>query len=560
MSPFLNKDNLLKRSFYDFWRELLWVGLLSFVANLLMLTPTLYMLQIYDRVMLSESDLTLLFLTVIVVCLFFFMALAEWLRARLLVRAGLSMDEKLSPQVFKAAFESQLAGAQHKANEAFTHLTNIRQFFTGAGIIALFDAPWTPIYIGVIFLLHPYLGGLAIAFAIIQLLVAILSHRFTHGSTEVAAEAEVKSKQVLYAKLRNAESVEAMGMIVNLRERWLWAHTKAQSTAGFAAHQQKKFQSITKFMRYVMQSLTLGAAAILVIKGEISMGAMIAANVLMSRALQPLDQIVGSWRQAVQTKLAVFKLNALLNEFPEKSLVLNISTPKGEIRLNKLSAMATTKTQPILAELDAIFYPGQVTAIIGPSGSGKSTLARCLVGVWPNTSGQVLLDERPIEEWDREHLGQNIGYLPQDIELLDGTIAENISRFDGLDAEKIIEASMRAGIHEMVLRLPMGYDTAIGSISGILSNGQRQRLALARALYGSPQVVVLDEPNASLDEQGEQALLSAIQALKAQHKTVFMIVHRGDLLALADYTLVMDSGKIKHYGPRDEVIQAIKTS
>ena len=311
---------------------------------------------------------------------------------------------------------------------------------------------------------------------------------------------------------------------------------------------------MTKFLRYGMQSLTLGVAAILVIHGEVSVGAMVAANVLMSRALQPLDQLVGAWGLFVQTRLATRQLNHLLIEFPQKTNSLHVAKPLGEVRLSKLTAMAASKTDPILTNLDATFQAGQITAIIGPSGSGKSTLARCIVGAWPKTEGQVLLDGMPIEKWNPENLGRSIGYLPQDIELLDGTIAENISRFDRLNSEKIVEAAKRVGIHEMILRLPMGYDTSIGSISGLLSGGQRQRLGLARALYGSPQIIVLDEPNANLDEQGEQALLQAIQALKLEQKTVFFIAHRGSLLGVADDVLTMDSGRIVSYVHRDQVL------
>ncbi len=557
MTLWATENQMAKRFLMDFWREFLWVGLLSLMTNLLMLTPTLYMLQIYDRVMMSRSELTLLFLTMLVAGLFLMTALSEWLRSRLLVRAGLRMDEKLSPRVFEAAFESQLAGAQHDAHQAFTHLTNIRQFFTGAGVIALFDVPWTPIYIIVISLLHPLLGIIAIVFALIQLGMAFLTHQFTYSSSEAAARADAKSREVLHAKLRNAESVEAMGMLGSLHDRWLEAHSRSQAQAAVASNQQKQFQSLTKFLRYAMQSITLGSAAMLVIHGELSVGAMIAANVLMTRALQPLDQLAGSWRSAIQAKEAIEKLTALLKAFPENLKKLHNQSIKGELRFNELEAMASSRVEPILHGLNFMVPAGQVTAIIGPSGSGKSTLARCIVGVWSQTHGQVSLDHVALEEWDREYLGQHIGYLPQDIELLDGTIADNISRFDSLDSEKVIEAAKRCGIHEMILRLPMGYDTPIGTINGILSSGQRQRLALARALYGNPQVIVLDEPNANLDDQGEQALLSAIQTLKAEHKTIFLITHRNHMLAVSDFLLILESGRIAHYGPRDEVVNAI---
>ena len=557
-SPHLNR---LKATAISFWREFCYVGLLSLIANLIALTPTLYMLQIYDRVLSSHSELTLLFLTVIVVFFFCMMSLAEWLRSRILIRAGLSMDQKLSPLVFKAAFNAHLAGEQNIANEAFNYLTQIRQFFTGAGIITIFDVPWTPIYIAVVFLLHPILGWMAILFAIIQLVMTLLSHRLSANPAKLASEAELISRRVLIAKLKNAESVEAMGMLENLKARWLITHVKYQSLSVLASHQQNRFLSFTKFLRYSMQSLTLGAAAMLVVRGEISAGAMIAANVLVSKALQPLDQIASSWKLAVQTKGARDKLNDLLVRFSEE-VFIPLSFEKlqhGEVHLIQITASAPTRKEPILDTLNLTFDAGKTTVIMGPSGSGKSTLARCLVGVWPQVSGDVLYDGVSINDWDQEQLGPHIGYLPQDIELLDGTIAENIGRFTVVDSEKVIQAAQSAGIHDMILRLPMGYDTLIMSVNGLLSHGQRQRLGLARALYGDPLIVVLDEPNANLDDQGEKALYQAIAKLKLLNKTVFLITHRGNLLGLADQLLLLEKGKVIDFGARDEVISRLNS-
>jgi len=557
-SPHLNR---LKATAISFWREFCYVGLLSLIANLIALTPTLYMLQIYDRVLSSHSELTLLFLTVIVVFFFCMMSLAEWLRSRILIRAGLSMDQKLSPLVFKAAFNAHLAGEQNIANESFNYLTQIRQFFTGAGIITIFDVPWTPIYIAVVFLLHPILGWMAILFAIIQLVMTLISHRLSANPAKLASEAELISRRVLIAKLKNAESVEAMGMLENLKARWLITHVKYQSLSVLASHQQNRFLSFTKFLRYSMQSLTLGAAAMLVVRGEISAGAMIAANVLVSKALQPLDQIASSWKLAVQTKGARDKLNDLLVRFSEE-VFIPLSFEKlqhGEVHLIQLTASAPTRKEPILNTLNLTFDAGKTTVIMGPSGSGKSTLARCLVGVWPQVSGDVLYDGVSINDWDQEQLGPHIGYLPQDIELLDGTIAENIGRFTVVDSEKVIQAAQSAGIHDMILRLPMGYDTLIMSVNGLLSHGQRQRLGLARALYGDPLIVVLDEPNANLDDQGEKALYQAIAKLKLLNKTVFLITHRGNLLGLADQLLLLEKGKVVDFGVRDEVISRLNS-
>lgn len=557
MSTRFSQRSELTHTLLLFRREFLWVGIFSMVANMLMLSPTVYMLQIYDRILISRSELTLLFLTLIVLVFFCMMAFAEWLRSRLLVRTGMKLDQELNTRVFNASFEAFLSSKQLNPTEAFADLTNVRQFITGTGVIALFDAPWTPIYIMALFLLHPFLGLLAITFCMIQMAMTYAGYLMTYTPAENVIKAEAKSKSFLYAKLKNAESVEAMGMLDNLRSRWLEHHRYQQSTMDIANNKQVQQQSCSKFIRYSMQSLTLAAGAMLVIDGQMSQGAMVAANVLMARALFPLDQIVGSWRGFVSAKAAFYRLEALFRQYPERDVEIVHPIPHGAITLKQLTALSPTNAMPILHEINAVFEPGQITAIIGSSGSGKSTLARCLVGIWPETKGLVQLDGTPIENWEREQLGPYIGYLPQDIELLAGTIAENIGRFNELDSAKVIEAAKRAGIHDMILRLPFGYDTPIGEAGSMLSGGQRQRLGLARAMYGDPALMVLDEPNSNLDDIGERALVMAIQEMKTQKQTVFLITHRRNILAVADYLLVLDKGRVTHYGPRDEVLHAL---
>jgi ATP-binding cassette subfamily C exporter for protease/lipase len=559
MSSSFTNHHDLKKVLLSFRREFFWVGIFSFIANVLMLSPTLYMLQIYDRVLASQSELTLLFLTLIIIILFALMAFAEWSRSRLLVRAGVRLDLALNARIFNASFDAYLGQSKHSLNDAFSQLTGIRQFLTGNGIIALFDAPWTPIYIFIIFMLHPLLGKLAIIFALIQLLMAFIGHRMTDSSVKNTIKAELQSKAYLTSKLKNIETVEAMGMVGNLRARWLRLHLKYQAALAISSGKQHQQQALTKFVRYCMQSLTLAAAAMLVIEGELSLGAMIAANVLSSRALQPLDLIVGSWRGFVQAKAAYLQLDNLLNTHPEQDSETHYQIPTGEIALEKLIASSPGRSIPILDNLNVEFKAGQVTAIIGPSGSGKSTLARCLLGIWPYKEGSVLLDKTPIESWNREKLGTHIGYLPQDIELLNGTFAENIGRYNEVDSDKIIDAAKRAGIHEMILRFPMGYDTQAGEAGDILSGGQKQRLGLARAMYGNPSLIVLDEPNANLDDLGEIALLQAIQELKNEGKTVFLITHRRNILSIADYLLVLKEGKIVNYGLRDSVLATLNS-
>ena len=536
----------------------MWVGIFSLIANVLMLTPTIYMLQVYGRVMKSGSELTLLMVTLFLVFFYGIMAFAEWIRSRLLVRVGVRLDEALNSLVFNASFKAYLNRGKHNVTEAFSDLTNIRQFLTANGMIAFFDTPWTPIYIAVIFLLSPFLGWLSILFAVIQLGLTWQSHRLSTKEIQSAAEAGNDSYRYVQSKLRNIEPVHAMGMEGNLQERWFRLHDTSLAKAEQSLDRQHRQQSFGKFVRYTMQSLTLGAGALMVIEGKMAAGSMIAANVLMSKALQPLDLVVATWKPFVQSKTAFGRLEKLLEDFPERHPGTKHQDPLGEVRLEALTASVEGRDTPILHELNAVFPAGRVTVVVGPSGSGKSTLARCVVGVWPKREGRLLIDGEPIESWDRTELGPHIGYLPQDIELFDGTIAENIARFAEVDSEKVIEAAKRTGIHEMILHFPHGYDTQIGEAGGMLSGGQRQRLGLARAMYGNPALLVLDEPNANLDDAGERSLLEAVVDLRNAGKTVVLITHRPNVLGAADLLVVMQGGRIMHCGPRDEVLAAMR--
>jgi len=554
---FMNRSELMRRLLV-FKQEFFWVGVFSFIANVLMLTPTLYMLQVYDRVLASRSELTLVVLTVFLVLFFSVMAFSEWLRSRLLVRVGVKLDDVLNSPVFNASFEAFLKRAGRNPVEAFSDLTAIRQFLTGNGIIAFFDVPWTPVYIGVIFLLSPFLGGLSILFACIQLLITWISHRVSVSGIECAAKAGRDSNAYVQSKLRNIEPVHAMGMVGNLEKHWLRFHEGALAKNDESQQKQQSLQAFTKFMRYTMQSLTLGAGALLVIEGKMSPGGMIAANVLMSRALQPLDILVATWKQFVQTRVSFSRLEQLMQEFPQRQAGVPQGEPQGELEIAGLAARVQGREDPILHGLDARVPAGSITVVIGPSGSGKSTLARCLVGVWPDVEGRVLLGGKSLDSWHRSELGRHIGYLPQDIELFEGTIAENIARFSCIDPDKVIDAATRTGIHEMILRFPKGYDTEIGEAGSLLSGGQRQRIGLARALYDNPVLIVLDEPNANLDDAGDRSLLQAVLERKTSGATVILISHRMNVLSIADQILVMNHGRIAQYGPRETVLAELK--
>ena len=544
----------LAATLYAFRREFLIVGIFSMVANVLMLAPTLYMLQVYDRVLVSRSELTLVVVSLITLFLFAVMAFAEWSRSRLLVRAGVRLDAVLSTRVFNASFEANLSQSDAPAQRAFIDLTEVRQFLTGNGIFAFFDAPWAPIYIAVLFFLHPFLGWVSIGFALVQAALAWFGHRRTIAPSEQASKAALDVNLYLQGKMRNAEVVESMGMLSGLRERWSSRHAEYMDRQGEAQGLTHRITAISKWVRYCQQSLALAAGALLVIEGELTAGGMIAANVLMTRALAPIDQMVNTWRSFIGARSAFLRLETLLRAHPERDPALSRVPPTGQVVVRDVVASAPGRAQPILQGVSLQASPGTVTVVLGPSGSGKSTLARVLMGIWPDVSGEVLLDGQPLGGWGRAELGPHVGYLPQDVELFDGTIAENIARFAEIESDKVIAAARSAGLHDMILRFPRGYDTPMGEAGSLLSGGQRQRVGLARAIYGDPVLIVLDEPNANLDDVGEAALMRAVRELRDKGRTVFLITHRPGAVAVADQLLVLRDGRVLRQGPRDAVL------
>lgn len=544
VAPTRLRDRPLGSAMWALRREFMWCGIFSLFANVLLLTSTVYMLQVYDRVLLSGSLLTLAAISLIAFFFYSVMGFSDWLRSRLMVRVSARLDDALSSRTFRAAFEAQLKRPGKSPMQAFADLTVLRQFVTGNGVFAFFDAPWAPIYIGVLFMMNPWLGWTGIAFAALMIALTVMSHRATAAGMKKAGEAQADSNAYLISKIRNAEVVEAMGMLGALRAHWIALHEKAMAMASAAQVRARRYQTGNKVLQYAQQSLILSVGALLVLDGQIGVGAMIACNALLGNALRPLSLIVNTWKMAFDAREAYRRLDSMLMDNPERPEGHAPGSVTGQITLRGLRATAAERKTPILHDLDFEFRAGEVVGIVGPSGAGKSTLARCLVGICPGVRGQVLLDGVALDEWSREALGPHLGYLPQDIEMLDGTIAENIARFGQVEPQRVIEAAARTGIHDMILRLPKGYDTPMGEAGGLLSGGQRQRIGLARALYGEPSVVVLDEPNANLDDAGEAALLRAVRDLRSQGKTVFMIVHQANLLSAADRVLVLDAGRI----------------
>ena len=533
------------------------VGGFSFLINILMLTPTFYMLQMYDRVIGSRNELTLYMITLITVGLFLLLASLEFVRSRILVRVGAQFDAALNSRVFNAAFETNLRTNGANAGQALSDLTNVRQFITGNGLFAFFDAPWFPIYLAVIFVLHPILGWFAIGGAILSISLTLINEWATKGPLTQANQAAISSNNFATNNLRNAEVIEAMGMLANLRSRWYSRYKDLLALQSIASDRAGVIGAFSKFFRMTQQSLILGLGAYLVIKGEMSAGGMIAGSILMGRALAPVDLLLGTWKNLVSARGAFARMEAMLNKFPASKETMTLPAPRGDLTVESLIAVAPGTNVPILKGVSFALLKSEAVAIIGPSASGKSTLARLLVGVWPASSGKVRLDGADVYAWNKLELGPHVGYLPQDVELFEGTIAENIARFGEVDHEKVIDAAQQTGMHDMILHFPKGYDTPIGVGGGFLSGGQRQRIALARAVYGHPSLIVLDEPNANLDDVGEAALVKTVEALKKAGSTVVLITHRTSIISSVDKILLLRDGQVGMFGPRDEVINAL---
>ncbi len=529
-------------------------AIFSFFINLLMLLPSIYMMQVYDRVLGSNSISTLLMLTLLAAVLFIMLGALEWIRSQILIRVSTRFDVLLNERLYRVLFRQALVSGGKTSAQPLSDLLVLRQFLTGNGLFAFFDAPWMPIYIGLLFLFHPAFGVVAVISAFILILLAIWNERATHDDMEKANRVSVESANITARNLRNAEVVHALGMVPDLMGRWKDKQQKLIMLQAVASEKGGLIAALSKTYRITVQSLILGLGAWLAIDKQISPGLMIGGSILLGRALAPIDLMIGSWKQFLGARTAYGRLNGLLAQFPAEAERLPLPAPKGALRAEQAVVVPPGSKIPVLRGLNFSIEGGSFVALIGPSASGKSTLARALLGIWPVANGAIRLDGADVGQFERGLIGPHIGYLPQDIELFDGTIAENIARFGELDADKIFAAAQAAGVHEMILHLPQGYDTEIGGSGGVLSAGQRQRVGLARALYGDPVLVVLDEPNSNLDETGEQALAQALAGLKQRGSTVIVITHRAGVLNMADRIMVLNEGMLVLDGPRDEVL------
>lgn len=529
------------------------VGLFSLFVNLLMLVPAIYMLQVYDRVLTTLSGETLLMLTLVVIFLFAIMGLLELVRYRMLVRIGNRLDLRLGTRLYQAMFQRSLITGSRQSAQPLSDLATLRQFLAGNGLLVFFDAPWVPVYLAVLFLFHPWLGLFATLAGLLLLVLTVVGEKITQPLLSEAAAEQIHTNELVDANLRNAEALHAMGMLPDILARWSQSHRRCLAGQSRASDRGETLATAARVLRLLAQSLILGLGAWLVLRAELTPGTMIAGSIVMGRALAPIDRMIGTWKGCIAARSAYRRLEELLLQVPVESERMPLPKPKGELRLEGVTATVPGGRIPVLRSIQFELASGEHLGIIGPSAAGKSSLARVMLGIWPVLSGTVRLDGADITSWSRDALGPFIGYLPQDIELFDGTIAENIARFGDLDSSRVVTAARKAGVHEMILSLGDGYDTVIASGSG-LSGGQRQRLGLARALYGDPVLVLLDEPNANLDDRGEQALAAAMAALKREGVTLCVISHRISVLKDMDRLLLLRDGEVQLFGARDEVM------
>ncbi|MDP3847830.1 MAG: type I secretion system permease/ATPase [Pseudomonas sp.] len=540
------------------YRNLFWViTLFSGVINLLTIVPAIYAMQVFDRVMSSRNETTLLVLTILVLGLFMLSSLIEWVRGQVMIKMSAGIDLDLGGRLFGVAFQKSLKEQNANPAQVLSDLTALRQFVTGSALIAILDLPWMPIFLIATWLLHPYLGMFTLLGAVIMFSLAIWNEHATRKGLSEANQISMMSAKYVNSTLQNSEVIQAMGMLGNMQQRWSTQQKRLITAQSTASDKSSAISAITRLVRTAWQSLAMGLAMLLILDDQITGGVMMAVGFLISKAMQPAEQAISSWKQLDNAKASYQRLCTLLDEFPKQAERMALPAPTGAIRIERLIVTPPGSKQPVLNGVDLALSKGEVLAVIGPSASGKSSLARAIVGVWPAAHGSVRLDGAEASQWAREAIGPHIGYLPQDIELFAGSVAENIARFGEVNSEQVITAATQAGIHQMILRFANGYDTQLGPGGIGLSGGQRQRIGLARALYGMPALVVLDEPNSNLDDAGEAALVTAIGEMRSNGTTVILITHRPSVLAVVDKLLVLQDGTQKLFGPRDQVLKAL---
>lgn len=539
-----------------YWRAFFF----ALMGALLVLVPTVYMFEVYGRVVNSRSHMTLAMLTLGVVLAYVVMEVLDWARSETLREAGVLFDRRMAPRVFQAMYENNLRRLGPTSVQPMNDLRTLRDFFPHPVVGAVMESPISLVFMVILFMANPLLGWSAVAGAVVQVLLAWLNERSTNPPLVQANRAAIGAQQYIDGSLRNAEVIEAMGMLKHIHRRWMDKQRDFLNLQAQASDKGGAFQAGSKFVQTVMGSALLGLGAWLVLQNTLAGGAgmMIVASVLGGRMLAPVVLAVSQWRAVVNVRDAWRRLDGLLAAVPEPAESMSLPAPRGVLQVEQIVAAAPGSNAPILRGVAFALAPGEVLGVVGPSASGKTTLARVLIGLWPSMGGKVRLDGADVFAWNKLELGPHLGYLPQGVELLDGTLAENIARFGEVDRAKVEAAVRLVGLHEFILALPEGYDSPVGQGGAILSGGQRQRVALARALYGDPVFVVLDEPNSSLDEAGDAALLQAIAQMKARGTTFVVMTHRVSVLGVADKMLVLRDGTQQGFGPRDQVLAALQ--
>jgi len=537
----------IKRSFdflRDFRKEFLWIGVFSFIANLLAIAPTLYMLQVFDRVMASQNEFTLIAITLIFYFLFSINAFADWIRSQLLVRLGVRFDSALNQEIFRAGIQQGLESGGIDSSKSLADLASLRQFLTSAGIYTIFDLPWTIVYVAILYLMNPWLGIAAIIFCFIQGFSAWMNHFLTQKPSTKARESSAQGNTFFFSKSRHVEVAHTLGAKINLQEIWLNLNKTAVIDHARLHLKQQKLLALIKFIQYTQQSLILALGAYLAVKGEISAATMVAATALTSYALRPIAGIASVWFSFQEASDAYHRLNQFIKRKPEKALLPLPEPFNADILVKKFYALDATSQSQILKNINLHIRCGEITAIVGPSGSGKTTLGKCLIGLWSSYKGSIEISNSDIFNINRAELGPKIGYLPQKVELLSGTIAENICRMGDIEPEKLFQATQQAGIHLPILRLPKGYDTVINPLSPPFSGGELQKLGIARAIYKQPSILILDEPNSNLDDVDQIHLKNILIDFQNRNSIVVIISYQLNLIRLAHHTLILKNGQI----------------
>ena len=530
---------------------------LSGIINILALTGAFYMLQIYDRALTSGSIPTLIWLSVIAVGLYLFQGLFDILRSQMLVRFGSNVDRQIAPLVHRVVIDMPRFGySSAEASERGRDVDTVRSFLSGAGPVALFDLPWIPVYLVFVWLLHPMLGMLTLGGALFVACLTIAAELLSRRHAKEMTRAAIQRNNISDNHVRNGDILYSMGMTDRAIDRFESANRRHLDTQTATSDIAGTFAGISKVLRMMLQSATLGLGAYLTIQGEMSAGAIIASSIVTGRALAPVDQAIAQWKGVISARRSWSRIKDTLAVLDRPSTQFDLPTPSEGLVVEGVTTVAPTTGTVLLSEVSFELTAGQALALIGPSGGGKTTLARSLLGIWPLLRGSVRVDGADLKQWPTSFFTQNVGYLPQEVALLDGTVADNIARFDpDADSKMIFRAARAAGIHDLIVRLPNGYQTQIGPSGQSLSAGQRQRVALARALYGDPFLVVLDEPNSNLDAEGEEALMKAIVKVRERGGIVVIVAHRPSVLQAVDMVGVVQGGKLVSFGPKEEIIK-----